>query len=161
MAAMSVPADGFSVAVTYPDSWSFAPNCVPNLIVPRQLFGLSNRPIQVTPPSMSQPRPMLSTLDSGAMFIWSYYQVPGDPNPDEPDVLPDYGRYSLPLTYDESEVLPAYAAREWSPSQFLWRRIGFVNKNVTVTVWIWEGTSASFDDVQMAKQTVASVRPMN
>lgn len=93
------------------------------------------------------------------MFIWCYAQRPTDPDPFDPSVVPDYSRYSFPLQYAESEVLPSYSAREWDPADFLWRRLGFVASGWTISVWIWEGTHARQADVDAAGDIVTSVAP--
>lgn len=143
----------------YPDSWYFSEKPVPALSIPRQLFGLSTRPISLVPEDSAQPRPMVSDLGADAMFVWCYCQSPLDPDPSDPDVVPDYSRFSFPLQYRESEVFPSYDAREWRSADFLWRRVGFTVGGWTVTVWIWEGTRATEQDVADAETIVASVAP--
>lgn len=146
-----------SVQVRYPSAWHFTTKCVPDLVVPRELFGLSNRPIRLTPKGSSQPRPMIDGLDPGAMFLWCYYQAPGDPDPATIDPVPDYRRHRLPLRYEDSQVFRATDAREWKASDFSWRRHGFVAGDVPVTIWTWEGTRADSAAISAAEAIIATV----
>lgn len=145
------------LSISYPETWSFATKAVPSLVFPRELFAVANRDIRPTPRG-SQPRPMIAALDSSALFLWCYYQVHFDPDPSHRGVIPDYGRPGFPLSYRNAETFPAFDAREWSASQFLWRRVGFNANGAAVTVWIWEGTTSSPGDVQAASEVVASLR---
>lgn len=147
-----------SVNVQYPSDWHAVKKCVPKLVIPRELFAISNRPIVQTPLDSSQPRPMIQALSARDMFVWCYSQVPGDPDPVHPDAVPDYSRYSMPLRYLESEVFPSTDAREWDSSDFLWRRVGFDTDGVVVTVWVWEGTKADAPLISAAEEIVGSVR---
>lgn len=147
----------FQVSIDYPSEWHFAERPVARLVVPRQLFAVSNRPIIPTPRDSSQPRPMIQLLDPGAMFIWSYYQAPHDPSPKFSDNLPNYKRYNYPLQYRESEVFTAANAREWDGASFLWRRVGYDAPQTKLTVWIWEGTRAHPSDLAVAEQILKSV----
>jgi len=149
----------FPVAVKYPDTWYFSERPVPGLVSPRQLFAVSNRSIQPTPYGSPQPRPMIANLDAAAMFVWTYYQTPNDPGPQDPGPLPDYSRFRLPLRYLDSQVMGAYDAREWDAARFLWRRLGFQSALTTVTVWIWEGMRAAAADVSAAEEVVDSIAP--
>lgn len=152
--------DQAKVKVDRPEHWFFIRKCVPTLRVPRELFGISNRPITPVPDALEQPRPMIATLDSASMFLWCYYQRPGDPDPENLNPIPDYSRYTLPLDYRLSETFPAFDAREWRPSDFLWRRIGFHVGGIAISVFIWEGTAASAADVKTAEQVLATVAPV-
>jgi hypothetical protein len=149
-----------ALSVRYPRDWSYAPKCVPDLVVPRELFSVSNRPIRLTPLGSGQPRPMIDGLDPESMFVWCYYQLPGDPDPASVDPVPDYHRLTYPLRYAESEVFASTDAREWSSRDFLWRRLGFVTGAATVTVWIWEGTQATSGSIGATEKIVSSVEPV-
>src|SRR4029450_3695597 len=108
----------YHVVGSYPDNWHLSRKAVPNLVVPREIFALSNRPIQPTPVSSSQPPPMISSLDSGSIFIWCYYQAEGDPG--DPDPIPAYRRSFYPLSYNHSEVMAGFGGREGGSSRVLW-----------------------------------------
>ena len=148
----------FAVAVDYPVDWHFAEKPVPKLVVPRQLFAISNRPIQLTPKTTSQPRPMIRPLDPRAIFLWAYYQAPGDPGPEYEDKIPDYSNFSYPLRYREAEVFSSYNAREWDAAKFSWRRVGYDASGTMLTVWVWEGTQASPMDVATTGTIISTVR---
>jgi hypothetical protein len=123
MANLKVRFRDYYVVGSYPDDWHLSRRAVPNLVVPREIFALSNQPIRPTPVNSSQPRPVISSLDSGSIFIWCYYQAEGDPGDRDP--IPGYQPPSYPLSYHRSEVMAASDAREWDSSKFLWRRLGF------------------------------------
>ncbi|MGH7717324.1 MAG: hypothetical protein ACREON_00565 [Gemmatimonadaceae bacterium] len=143
--------------VDRPDDWFWSTKCVPTLRVPRELFGLSNRPITPVPDELEQSRPMIADLDAGAVFVWCYYQAPDDPDPVSPDRTPDYSRYAFPLRYAEAEVFPGFDAREWKSSDFIWRRLGFHTGVIAVSVFVWEGTGASYEDIKTVQEVTASV----
>jgi hypothetical protein len=147
-----------SVVVVYPDTWSFAEKYVSELVVPRELFGVSTSPLSMTPRGSEQPRPMIQDIDPSEVVIWSYYQAPGDPDPEHPDSVPDYSHWRPPLRYADSDVLEPTAAREWSSTDFSWRRLGFEVDETRITIWIWEGTSASSQALDEAAAIVRSVR---
>ena len=159
MKSLAVNSPHISLSFSYPADWYQAAKPVPKLLVPRQLFGVSNRPIVSPPAASSQPRPVIADLDPAAMFVWCYYQVPGDPVPADPDPLVDNGRFDLPLQYEQTIVAPAFAAREWDPSKFTRRRIGFRRGSIEVSVSIWEGTRASSADVDKAASVLESILP--
>lgn len=146
-----------TITASRPDRWHFDDRPVPNLGIPRQLFAVSNRPIRKTPRKSAQPRPMIHGLDPSALFVWCYAQAPGDPDPANPDAVPDYSGARFPLRYRDSEVFPSYDAREWDPTQFLWRRIGFEEGGYAVTIWIWEGTRADAGDIDSVDELLASL----
>ena len=156
MANLKVRFQDYHVVGSYPDNWHLSRKAVPNLVVPREIFALSNRPIQPTPVSSSQPRPMISSLDSGSIFVWCYYQAEGDPG--DPDPIPAYRRSFYPLSYNHSEVMAAFDAREWDSSKFLWRRLGFDQDGLQISIWIWQGTTASSSDLRLAEDAVGSFR---
>lgn len=158
MKTFQTRANSFGVAVQYPDDWHFSETPVPKLVVPRQLFAISNRPIQLTPKTTSQPRPMIRPLDPRAIFLWAYYQAPGDPGPDYADEIPDYSNFSYPLRYREAEVFSSDNAREWDAANFSWRRVGYDIAGTKLTVWVWEGTQASSMDVATISDIISAVR---
>lgn len=161
MPTMTAQTPKVRVRVDRPHDWYFRRAAVPNLDIPRELFALSNRPIRPSPQRNDQPRPAVADLDAGAIFIWAYSQTIGDPQAGDLDPLPDYSRFSLPLQYAHSDVFSSSNAREWDPAKFLWRRIGFqFDQTTVVTVWIWEGTSASHEDITAAAAALASIRPV-
>lgn len=156
MAKLEVRFRDYYVVGSYPDNWYLSRRAVPNLVVPREIFALSNRPIRPTPVASSQPRPMISSLDSASIFVWCYYQAEGDPGDHDP--IPDYRSPSYPLSYHRSEVMAASDAREWDSSKFLWRRLGFNQDGIKVTIWIWQGTTVSSTDLRLAERAVESFR---
>jgi hypothetical protein len=160
---------GFSLTVKHPASWHFASSVVPNLYSPHELCAISNRPLRQVPVTSDQNRPDISTLGRKGYLIWIYYEVLGevlgDPvirDPQRPPI-PDYSRYSYPFVYSESQLFPVQLDYEWG-SSILWRRVG---RNLAptarrrnpaaLTVMIWEGTSASADDMRAVEAVVASV----
>jgi hypothetical protein len=160
MPTMTARTPQVRVHVDHPRGWYFRRTAVPNLFVPRELFAVSNRPIRSSPSRKDQPRPAVADLDAGAIFIWAYSQTTDDPEQGNVDPLPDYSRFELPLQYAQSDVFPSTDAREWDPSKFLWRRIGFqFDETTVVTVWVWEGTSATHEDIAAASAILASIRP--
>lgn len=146
-----------SVVVTYPETWTLREKYVADLVIPRELFGISTSLLRMTPTGSEQPRPLIQTLTASDIVIWAYYQLPGDPDPDHPDSLPNYSRWRPPLRYSDSEVFDSTAGREWLPSDFLWRRLGFRVGETRLTVWIWEGTSARSTALDEASAIVHSV----
>jgi hypothetical protein len=91
------------------------------------------------------------------MLIWAYYQAPGDPAPEYQDPLPNYANFAYPFRYDQAQVMSSYNAREWSASDFSWRRVGYESPLSKLTVWVWEGTAATPMDVEASARIVASV----
>jgi hypothetical protein len=73
-------------------------------------------------------------------------------------LVPDYSRFRFPLSYFDAEVFPALDAREWSAINFSWRRLGFNIAGAVVSVFVWEGTTARFDDVAGIKKVVSSLK---
>jgi hypothetical protein len=149
---------GRSIQGSYPDDWHLIPKAVPKLVVPRELFAVSNRPMQPVPTDSSQPRPMIASLDDGALVIWCYYQVPGDPDAGRPDPTPDYKGPSYPLAFGRSEIMDPSDAREWESSRFLWRRLGVAHNGAKITLWIWQGTNCSSSVLAQAEQVLRSIR---
>ncbi len=160
---------GFNLTVKYPAAWHVASSVVPNLYSPHELCVISNRPLRRVPSNSSQNRPDISALGAKGYLIWIYYEVLGEVlgnpvirDPERPPI-PDYSRYSYPLVYSESELFPVQLDYEWGPN-ILWRRVGH-NLPATarrrdpgaLTVMIWEGTSASADDLRAVEEVVASV----
>jgi hypothetical protein len=92
------------------------------------------------------------------MFIGATTKLQGDPNPDDPDSVPQYPAYQSPLRYRDAEVFSSTDAREWNPTDFSWRRVGFTVNGIWFTVWVWEGTRASVADITVAEDAIASVR---
>lgn len=146
-----------SVVVVYPDTWVLSEKYVSELVVPRELFGVSTSNVPITPRGSEQPRPMIESLNSSDVVIWSYYQVPGDPDPEHPDSVPDYSHWRLPLKYADSDLLESTAAREWNPTDFLWKRLGFEVDETRITIWVWEGTHASSRSLDETAAIVRSV----
>lgn len=160
MARITLCSPAACISADLPTTWSFTRRAVPSLLVPREIFALSNRPITPVPADSEQPRPMIANLDTGALFMWCYSQRIGDPEPVNRDPLPDYQFTQFPLRYAATEVFPASDAREWDGSGFLWRRIGYyVGGDVAVTTWIWEGTRASREDLNVVEQILSSLQP--
>lgn len=146
-----------SLQVQLPVGWQYARRSVPLLRFPRELFTIANRRIPTLPPNSDQPRPMVSQMDRNGLLIWCYCQLPDEPNPTEPDAIPEYREFQAPLDYLQSDVRPAHDAREWDPSDFLWRRIGFQHRSIQFTIWIWEGTMSSAPDIDRAAEVVKSI----
>ena len=158
MRNLSATAGERAVTIDYPDDWFAFARCVPNLVFPQELFGVSTHDLPATPKQLDQPRPMVSSLPAEAILIWCYAQGPGDGPSAHELVAPDYSRFGLPLTYEEARAYPAYTAREWDPASFIWKRIGVSKGDVSVTVWIWEGTAAPEANVMNAREVVSSLR---
>lgn len=146
------------VQVDYPADWFVSGKCVPKLVIPRELFAISNRPIKTVPRSSSQPRPMIASLDRGAVVLWAYFQIPDDPTPELEGGIPDYRGFSYPFEYAEAEVFAGHNAREWKASDFIWKRLGWGSSNSQFTLWIWEGVDVRPQVVQSAREIVGSVR---
>lgn len=145
------------MGVDYPDDWYFVASPVTSLVIPHQLFAVSNRPIVITAARSPISKPSIRGLDSGALFIWSYYQVLGELDPTR-TLVPNYSGYSLPLSYAESRAFPSTDARGWAPGQFIWRHIGFDQFGVAVTVFIWEATQVGPGDIRKADAILHSIR---
>lgn len=155
---MRLETPDFALELSAPSGWDVARSAVPNLVHPHELVAMSNRPIQPTPADSSQPRPMIASLDPAAIFVWAYFQHKDDPEMTAAEDLPDYERFTLPLDYSDSEVFPAYEAREWDPRNFLWRRVGLRVRDTWLTVWMWEGMAAKLTDVDALKAIVKSIQ---
>ncbi len=158
MPTLVATAGPYTLSADYPDAWIYSPSPVPNLVVPRQLFSLSNRILGSVAAGSSPPRPPVASLGASGLCLWGVCQLPHDPSPDTDDPLPDYPALTGPLDYFGAAAEPSYGAREWSASQFLRRRIGFIYRSARVTVWAWEGTASTPADVDIARSIVASVR---
>jgi hypothetical protein len=167
MAPRTATGEGFTLTVSSPpEDWYAAASVVPALRSPHELFAFSNRPLQQVPPATEENHPAIGELDSAAMFIWGYYEVLGDPEIGDPSrpPIPDYSRYSLPFAYNDSEAFPSQSAYDWSPTNFIWRRIGLDlppnaqrAQRAALTVMVWEGTTSSVDDVSVAASILSSV----
>ena len=101
---------------------------------------------------------MVQSLDPRAIFLWAYFQAPGDPGPEYVDKIPDYSNFSYPLRYREAEVFSSYNAREWNAADFSWRRVGYDVSGTMLTVWVWEGTQASPMDVATTSDIISGMR---
>lgn len=148
---------GVRVSFEYPEGWHTDTTPVTSLVVPRQLLAASNRPIRITPKSTDRSRPDLTSLDRRGILLWGYLQLPNDPEPFDGS-LPEYASSGAAMRYDGAEALPGFEARDWSPSDFLWKRIGRRLGDLAFTLWIWEGAQAIPSDIATARGIVNSLR---
>lgn len=160
-----------SVSVDVPTTgWYASQSVVPTLKAPHELFALSNRPLVQVPASTPDAHmPLIEELDPAAFFVWGYYEVLCDPwlglGPTICPPIPEYGgRFSYPFVYSDSEVFPSQNAFDWSPTDFVWRRLGRDLPPTTgrtepaaLTVMVWEGTQSTLADTQAAIDIVASI----
>lgn len=147
----------FDFRVEVPDDWYLVRVPVPRLVVPRQLFGASNEEFSTTPSGSSQPRPMIQLLSSEAVFLWGCFQRHSDPDPLSPDPILDNTRFGFPLDYDSATARDSADAREWLPSRFVWKRVGYQFDGLSISVWIWEGTSASSQTIDDAREILRNL----
>lgn len=166
MPTATAAGEGFSLRVQYPPAgWDVAPRVVPALRSPHELCALSNRRLRILPRVSDQNTPDVGGLGAAGCLIWIYYQVLGDPVIDDParPPIPDYGRYSYPLVYGESQVFPRRLDYDWGPD-LIWRRLGHNlapsparPEPAALTVMIWEGRRLPAADLRAARQIVTSV----
>jgi hypothetical protein len=170
MPTQTAAGNGFRLSIDCPAAgWYVAPKVVPNLYSPHELCAISNRPLRQVPITSEQNTPDLSALGPSGCLIWIYYEVLGevlgDPVTQDPErpPIPDYGRYSYPLVYSESQAFPVQLRYDWS-ADILWRRLGHDlaptarrPKPAALTVMIWEGTRATADDLHAVEAMVGSV----
>ena len=158
MTTAAKPTTGPVVEADFPNGWYFRDRCVPNLYIPHELFGISNRPIPLqTDPNRSQPA--VAQVDPDGVLLWSFYQALNDPPYVVPlDTLPDYSEDGLPFDYHTMRVYSPQDARGWDPSKFMWRRAGVRRSDTWITLMLFEGTSARADDIQRARGIISSFR---
>jgi hypothetical protein len=167
MRTRTAAGNGFRLTVRHPSAgWDFASSVVPALRSPHELCAISNRRLRRQPANSDENTPDVGGLGASGHLIWMYYEVRGDPVIDDParPPIPDYGRYSYPFVYSESQVFPAHVDYDWG-SDLVWRRVGHNlapsaarPEPAALTVMIWEGTRVSAADLHAARAIVASVR---
>ena len=157
MQTLSFANNGLTASVSVPAGWDCTQTAVPNLVVPRQLFTLSNRSVETVPEGSLWPRPMIDDLDSAAILIWCYYQRPGDPQSDDIDAVPDYPEAAA-IRWADTQPFGEGAQYTWDPTMFDWRRVGTtLSDGTAVSVWIWAGADATPSDVQAMEGAVDGI----
>jgi hypothetical protein len=151
MQTIQVNEPEFDMRITAPDHWTLIRKAVPKLEVPRQLFSTSNGRIFAPEAESSQPRPMIQTMDPSSVFLWGCLQRPGDPDPLAPDPVLDNTSLGYPFNYDQAIARESTDAREWSSTDFVWKRVGCKLGELSITIWIWEGTQAKDSTIQEAR----------
>lgn len=149
-------ANGVQVDVNVPQGWYLTSAPAALLVVPRQLFGVSNAPLPSPDDLQDQTVPPVSQLAGTAILIWAYTQAPGDPVPGSNDPVPDYADYVSPLELANAELIDV-GGDEWDAPDANRYRLGFVLNETWVTVWAWIGNEASQEDRDAASSIVGSI----
>lgn len=158
MPTLDKATNGPRVTAVVPDGWYTRDTCVPNLLFPYELFGISNEPIPLQR-DLERSQPAVDSLSVDAILIWCFYQMPdAPPGLRDPDPMPDYAAAGGSFDYYGMWAYSPREARGWDGGQVSWRRIGARRDNTWVTVHLWEGSSVSADDLDRARAVIASIR---
>lgn len=147
---------GPKVQIEVPDGWYMRDRCVPNLFIPHELFGISNRPIPVQDdPDRSQPA--VGKLRDDQLLLWCIYQTVNDPPDVSPaDSMPEHASGNLPFGYYTMRTYPAGETRGWDGTQHAWRRAGTRAGDTYITLHLFEGNKVDGRVAERARAALAS-----